>query len=71
MKATGNFPTTTFRTVLAEDIQAENLLFLLANGQEKGGIAETEDRILPTKYAVSNLTAYFLKKHLSSAMRNT
>ena len=36
MKATGNFPTTTFRTVLAEDIQAENLLFLLANGQEKG-----------------------------------
>ena len=46
-------------------------LFLLANGQEKGGIAETEDRILPTKYAVSNLTAYFLKKHLSSVRRNT
>ena len=45
MKATGNFPTTTFRTVLAEDIQAENLLFLLANGQEKGGMAETEDKI--------------------------
>ena len=49
----------------------KNLLFPTANGQEKGGMAETEDRILPTKYAVSNLTAYFLKKHLSSVMRNT
>ena len=49
----------------------KNLLFPTANGQEKGGIAKTEDRILPTKYAVSNLTAYFLKKHLSSVRRNT
>lgn len=49
----------------------KNLLFLLANGQEKGGMTETEDRILPTKYAVRLLTAYFLKKHLSSVRRNT
>ena len=43
----------------------KNLLFLLANGQEKGGMAETEDRIPPTKYAVSNLTAYFVGSILS------
>ena len=49
----------------------KNLSFPTANGQEKGGMAETEDRILPTKYAVRLLTAYFLKKHLSSVRRNT